>query len=185
MKPKIIKQMSKIAIGYLIIGMLIAVLSCSQGNDEELTKRSDKLKKQFLSLSRAGVSLDSLNPVMRDLRRVTFELSLKDPIWKGKPYADIIDKMVKNYDLSEMIEYQKSLPDIFNLWPHEKDDISDDRLKWNMEDAKKIKKIIVKSLRFEPEVDEHGFTWTARKYSIYVTQNGAGDLMIEITTNHN
>lgn len=178
----------KLIIGLAMLVSIIGILSCSQksGNIQSNKLRLQKLEKEIDSLTISG-EFDKVRLLYIELNKLKREVILSNPFWKGRPYAQIMDELAKQYNLIESEDFEptstNSYKTILQIFPYNIDPNNSKRVEWNMEDANKIKKIIMKILTFEPEVDEYSsMTWTASKYDIEISKTGSGDIRIEFLT---
>jgi len=181
LKKKSRSNLFKLLLGLALIGSVNGLLSCSQksSNTESNKQRIGKLEKEIDSLLKIG-RIENIRPLALELNKLKRDLLISDPFWKGRPYEKIIDELAKQYDLIESEDFE---PSSLQIFPHVSDPNNPKRVEWNMEDANKIKKIIMKTLTYEPEIDEYSsMTWTASKYDIEISKTGSGDIRIEFLT---
>jgi hypothetical protein len=121
--------------------------------------------------------LDSLTKEYEKIK-----LHIERDWYKGlkRPYEKILNNLTKQgYDLtdfedSNFVPYGDEKPDkyqkILSIYL---------KPKWNMEDATKIKNLIMKTLPFEPEVDKYSaMKWTSSKYDVEMYKTGGSKIKI-------
>lgn len=132
---------------------------------EDYTKEDIKFKDRLQYLH------DSLTKEYENVK-----LHIEADWYKGlnRPYENILNNLTKQgYNLTDFIErdfvpYRDTDPDKYQK-------ILSIELKtdWNMEDVTKIKNIIMKTLPFEPEVNEYSYmTWFTTIYDIQMYETG-------------
>jgi hypothetical protein len=178
----------KFLIGLILIGSVNGFLSCSQksSSNQSNKQRIGKLEKEIDSLIKIG-RIENVRPLALELNKLKQDLLISDPFWEGRPYEKIVDELAKQYNLIESEDFEPVSTDtyktILQIFPYVSDPNNPRPVEWNMEDANKIKKIIMKTLAFEPEIDEYSsMAWTASKYDIEICKTGSGDIRIEFLT---
>ena len=172
----------------LILILIISLFSCSQNSSKKQSssQRLESLKKEIDSLAKAN-DFKKIQPLIIKLNTLKWEVILQNPFWKGRPYEKILQELSKQNILMEYQDFAPASTDtnrtILEIFPYNNDLKNLNRVKWNMEDVNNIKKTIMNTLKFEPEVDSYGtLVWTASKYDIEVSETGSNDIRIQFLT---
>jgi len=173
---------------WIILLLVLVSLSCSQKSSkiQSSAQRLEILEKEIDSLAKAK-EFEKVQPLIIELNTLKWEVILQNPYWKERSYEKILDELSKQYILTEFDDFIPSSTDtyktILQIFPKNNDPKNLNRVRWNMEDVNKIKKIIVNILTFDPEVDGYGsMVWTASKFDIEIAETGSKDIRIEFLT---
>ncbi|MCJ7449417.1 MAG: hypothetical protein MUO72_17210 [Bacteroidales bacterium] len=132
---------------------------------EDYTKEDIKFKDRLQYLH------DSLTKEYENVK-----LHIEVDWYKGlnRPYENILNNLTKQgYILTDFVD--RNFVPYLNEDPDKNQKILSIDLKtdWNMEDVTKIKNIIMKTLPFEPVVNEYSYmTWFATKYDVQMYETG-------------
>ena len=114
------------------------------------------------------------------------KLNIEGDWYKGqnRPYEVILNNLTKqgyiltDFEERNFVPFGDEKPDKYKKLLSI--DLKND---WNMEDATKIKNIIIKPFPFEPTVDKYAtMTWTGSKYDVQLYETSGGKIRIIFMT---
>jgi hypothetical protein len=132
---------------------------------EDYTKEDIKFKDRLQYLH------DSLTKEYENVK-----LHIEVDWYKGlnRPYENILNNLTKQgYNLTDFVDRDFVPYRVIDLDKYQKILSIELKTDWNMEDVTKIKNIIMKTLPFEPEVNEYSYmTWFTTIYDIQMYETG-------------
>ena len=167
-------------VGSLMGGIPKQAQAQTQMKEHPKMEQVKEIEKKMDNLASAG-NYDATKPLAAQRKTLLWEITLSNPYWKGKPYEKIINELAKSYDLNDIDKNDNEIA----IFPANNESGTLYDLKYNMEDANKIKNIITKILGFEPQLDKKWDTliWTTSKYNVELFKTGSNDIRINFITN--
>lgn len=161
-------------------------LSCKQKPKETESKadRICRLREEGNSSCCTEYRAESIG---REIRMIEWEMTLEDPYWKGRPYETVIDGLSKSYNLNDYADFEpdtlKDHKTILLIHPSGTRPEDAEKLKWNKDDASKIRQIISENLKSDPVTESDSIMkWTAQGYDIEVGKNSSDNISLEFLT---